>query len=70
MSIDPEIVAVKKGTKSRPNEIDSITGATISSKAVVRIINETHAEWTERLPPPGSEPPLGEKEPADTGAEQ
>jgi len=58
LSIDPEIVAVKKGTKSQPNEIDAITGATISSKAVVRIINETHFQWSERLPPPGSEPPL------------
>jgi len=58
LSIVPEIIAVKKGTKSQPNEIDAITGATISSKAVVRIINETHTEWSERLPPPGSEPPL------------
>lgn len=58
LSIDPEIVAVKKGTTSQPNEIDAITGATISSKAVVRIINETHSDWIQRLPPPGSEPPL------------
>ena len=58
LSIDPEIVAVKKGTTSQPNEIDAITGATISSKAVVRIINETHSDWIRRLPPPGSEPPL------------
>jgi len=58
LSIEPEIVAVKKGTKSQPNEIDAITGATISSKAVVRIINETHVQWSERLPTPGSEPPL------------
>ncbi len=56
--IDPEIVAVKKGTTSQANEIDAITGATISSKAVVRIINEAHSEWLQRLPPPGSEPPL------------
>ncbi len=65
LSIDPEIVAVKKNTKSRPNEIDAITGATISSKAVVRIINETHAAWSERLPAPGSEPPLA---PSDSTA--
>jgi len=67
LSIEPEIVAVKKGTKARPNEIDTITGATISSKAVVRIINETHNEWSVRLPQPGAEPPLGETEPVDTG---
>ncbi len=40
LSIDPEIVTVKKGTRSAQNEIDAITGATISSKAVARIINE------------------------------
>jgi len=56
LMIEPEIVAVKKGKKSRPNEIDAITGATISSKAVVRIINETHVIWSARLPRPGSEP--------------
>ncbi len=56
----PEIVVVKKGKKSRPNEVDAITGATISSKAVVRIINETHAEWLQRLPQAGSEPPFVE----------
>lgn len=46
----PPIVAVKKGHKSKPNEIDAITGATISSKAVVRIINEGVARWDKRLP--------------------
>jgi len=54
LAVDPEIVAVKKGTKSGDNEVDAITGATISSKAVVRIINETHREWAPRLP---AEPP-------------
>jgi len=58
LATEPEIIAVKKGTKSRPNEIDAITGATISSKAVVRIINESHAAWADQFPPPGSEPPL------------
>ena len=60
LSVDPEIVAVKKGTGSQPNQVDAITGATISSKAVVRIINETHAAWTEQLPAPGTEPPLAD----------
>ena len=49
LSVEPEIFAVKKGTKSQPNEIDAITGATISSKAVVRIINEAHAAWSAQL---------------------
>jgi electron transport complex protein RnfG len=67
LAVDPEIVAVKKGTSAGANEIDAITGATISSKAVVRIINETHAAWSERLPPPGTEPAF---EPRGDGAEQ
>lgn len=70
LSIEPKIVAVKKGSKSQPNEIDAITGATISSKAVVRIINETHTAWSGRLPPPGSEPPLVRIEPQDAEVEQ
>jgi len=70
LSVEPEIFAVKKGTKSRPNEIDAITGATISSKAVVRIINETHAAWSAQLPAPGSEPQLKAIESAGAEAEQ
>ncbi len=53
-----DIKAVKKGTKSQDNEIDSITGATISSKAVVRIINKAFNIWSPRLPQPGNEPAL------------
>jgi len=70
LSIEPEIIAVKKGTKSEPNEIDAITGATISSKAVVRIINEAHAQWSAQLSAPGSEPQLKATEPAATEVEQ
>jgi len=70
LSVEPEIYAVKKGTKSQPNEIDAITGATISSKAVVRIINETHADWSAQLPTPGSEPQLEAAETAGPEAEQ
>lgn len=44
LSVDPVIVAVPHGTKSAPNEVDSISGATISSKAVVQIINESQQE--------------------------
>lgn len=70
LSIEPEIIAVKKGTKSGSNEIDAITGATISSKAVVRIINEAHTAWSGKLPGPGAEPPIRESEAATTGAGQ
>jgi electron transport complex protein RnfG len=67
LSIEPEIVTVKKGTGSAPNEVDAITGATISAKAVVRIINETHNAWVEQLPAPSTEPPYVEKSAPDTG---
>ncbi len=70
LSVEPEIFAVKKGTKSQPNEIDAITGATISSKAVVRIINEAHAAWSAQLPTPGSEPQLRATAPTGNEAEQ
>ena len=39
LAIEPEVVAVKAGTREAANEVDSISGATISSKAVVKIIN-------------------------------
>jgi len=70
LSVEPKIIAVKKGTRSEANEIDAITGATISSKAVVRIINETHAVWSARLSQQGTEPPLDRPEPAGTGIPQ
>ena len=69
LSVEPEIVAVKKGTSTQPNHVDAITGATISAKAVVRIINETHVAWVEQLPAPGTEPPFT-GEPADNGTGQ
>lgn len=55
LAIEPPIVATKKG-KSKPNEIDAITGATISSVAVARIINKGNDYWVSRLPEPGAEP--------------
>ena len=67
LSVEPEIVTVKKGTGSAPNEVDAITGATISAKAVVRIINETHDAWAGQLPSPGSEPPYVETGAVETG---
>jgi len=45
---DPQtpLIPVKPGAgKGRPGEIDTITGATISSKAVIAIINNAIAEW-------------------------
>ena len=40
------MVPVKAGAgKGGPNEVDTITGATISSKAVIGIINHALEEW-------------------------
>ena len=68
LAIEPEIVAVKKGTKTADNHVDAITGATISSKAIVRIINETHAAWAGQLPPSGGEPALEQQGEGGSGA--
>jgi Na+-translocating ferredoxin:NAD+ oxidoreductase RnfG subunit len=57
LSIDPRVVVVKDG-RDASNEIDGITGATISSKAVARIINQGTAFWADKLPAPGDEPVL------------
>ncbi|MDM8563639.1 FMN-binding protein [Candidatus Marithioploca araucensis] len=49
LEVEPTIVLVKKGAKSAPNEVDAITGATISSKAIVKIINKANERWLKRL---------------------
>lgn len=45
LAVEPEIIPVKKGEKQNPNEVETIAGATISSKAVVRLLNKTMAIW-------------------------
>ncbi|MBQ73996.1 MAG: FMN-binding protein [Gammaproteobacteria bacterium] len=64
LPIDPVIEVVKKGRRDSDNQVDAITGATISSRAVVRIINETNVIWLDKLPATGSEPvmPAGSDE--------
>ena len=49
LTIDPEIVSVKKGEKQNPNEVEAITGATISSKAVVKLLNNTMDIWQKAI---------------------
>lgn len=69
LAVEPSVVAVKHGTKTAPNQIDAITGATISSKAVGKIIAHTDDMWLPRLPPAGQEPAYeGAKAPAQGGA--
>ena len=60
LPIEPTIEVVKKGRKVSDNQVDAITGATISSRAVVNIINDTNSIWLENLPTPGSEPLMQE----------
>ncbi len=57
LSVDPELVVVKDGADAA-NELDAITGATISSKAIAKIINAANATWLEALPKKADAPPL------------
>ena len=45
LSVEPEILAVKKGARKNPYEVETITGATISSKAIIRMLNNSMNEW-------------------------
>lgn len=47
--IKPEIVLVVRGKADKPNEIDAITGATMSSKALQDIINENVKNYREKI---------------------
>lgn len=55
LAVVPAVVAVKKGQSKAPNEVDCITGATISSKAVVQIINDSLEQWKPVLRAPDSQ---------------
>ncbi len=44
LAIDPPVVTVRDG-RDAPNEVDVISGATISSDAVVSIINKSTQRW-------------------------
>tara|TARA_R110001592_G_scaffold363371_1_gene685798 strand:- start:444904 stop:445605 length:702 start_codon:yes stop_codon:yes gene_type:complete len=48
-NLEHTIEAVKQGTKTSPWQIDGITGATISSKAVASILRQGSAQWVPRL---------------------
>lgn len=45
LSVEPEIIAVKKGERKNPYEVETITGATISSKAIIRMLNNSMQDW-------------------------
>ncbi|MBT8486158.1 MAG: FMN-binding protein [Phycisphaerae bacterium] len=65
LAVEPPITVVRDG-RDEAHEVDAITGATISSQAVVKIINEANAAWLPRLPPPGAEPALERDASGDT----
>lgn len=65
LAVDP-VIELIKGTGSKSNQVDAITGATISSRAVVRIINESNAAWLDKLP--DSPPAYSSIETADVDA--
>jgi electron transport complex protein RnfG len=65
LAVEPQVELVKQAP-TRDNQVDAISGATISSAAVVRIINEANARWLERLdaaaaPPPAAPPAAAAK---------
>jgi electron transport complex protein RnfG len=49
LAVEPAVELVK-GHGEAPHEVDAITGATISSRAVVGILNSGNATWLARLP--------------------
>jgi electron transport complex protein RnfG len=62
LALEPEAVVVKHGQGSAQHHVDGITGATISSKAVVRVINLRHRAVAGKLPSAAEAPPAPEPE--------
>ncbi len=56
LAVEPTVELTKE-KRTADNQVDAITGATISSTAVVKIVNTSDAEWLPRLPPAGEAPP-------------
>jgi electron transport complex protein RnfG len=48
LAVAPTIELVQRGA-SAPNQVDAISGATISSRSVVNIVNTASGEWLPRL---------------------
>ncbi len=48
LAVEP-LIELIKGHGPSPNQVDAITGATISSRAVVKILNQANAVWRPRL---------------------
>lgn len=69
LAVQPRVELVKEAPTA-PNQVDAITGATISSAAVVTIVNAGNQEWLARLeasPVPPLVEEAGDGVPAETG---
>ncbi len=51
------VIELIKGHGEAANQVDAITGATISSRAVVKILNQTNAIWLPRIAALAAQPP-------------
>jgi hypothetical protein len=51
------VIELIKGHGENANQVDAITGATISSRAVVKIVNQTNAIWRPRIAALAGQPP-------------
>ncbi len=67
LAVAPPVQLVKE-TPTSPNQVDAITGATISSTAVVNIVRRSNETWLDKLPPADQAPALTETPPAGDGA--
>ncbi len=66
LKLEPKLELVKKGEKTAPHQVDAITGATISARAVVNILSKSTDEWVPRLNAAGKQtsavqPPMRER---------
>lgn len=49
LTAEPEITYIKNAKPTKPNEIEAVTGATISSRAVCSILNDTIEKIKDKL---------------------
>jgi len=49
LTVMPEIISAKPGKKTKVNEVETISVATISSKAVIRLLNKAVKLWYEPI---------------------
>lgn len=54
---EPAMEIVGPGKKTGDHQVEAISGATISSKAVLRIVSKAHGDWQPKLPSKAAAPP-------------